>query len=280
MAERIHRGAFRFRKGAATAALFALAGVLVLTAGAATPAAAQVANYSMGQPVDGDNAAPQTPVLTLDQDRMFSQSDFGKRVARSVQDAQAQLLAENRRMEAGLSAEEKTLTEERKTMAPDKFRKLADDFDTKVQKIRHDQDAKNRIIQAWRTAERQRFYEAALPVLGRLVRDSGAVAILNSQAVFLSFKTIDVTDRAIERLNESLGDGAKGAPKLDLSAKPPPAQGPGSGSGGVQLPKEVTIPGVGQAVAPNGAVPQTDAGGETTADPTAGDGGAPAGKGN
>lgn len=244
------RGRTSFGGGAVAAPLVIWMGAALL----ATAATAQVANYPLGQSVDAGHGAVQSPVLTLDRDRMFADSDFGKRVATEVAAAQARLLAENRKKETALAVEEKKLTAERKTMPPDAFEKLANAFDAKVQKIRRDQDSKNRIIQAWRQQERQRFFEAALPILGQLVRDSGAVAILNSQAIFLSFKSIDVTDRAIARLNATLGDGAKGAGKIDLSASPPPEPSVNEGDAGT-IPREVAVPGVGEAVAPNGVAP-------------------------
>lgn len=171
--------------------------------------------FPLGLPVGGTGGA--SPVLTLDQDQLFEDSDFGKRVTRDVQRARDDLLAQNRKIEANLSAEEKKLTVERKTMAPEAFRKLADAFDKKVQKIRHDQDAKNRKIVEFRDSERKRFFNAALPVLGQLMRDSGAVAILNSQSIFVSLKSIDVTDKAIRRVNAALGDGQTGKPPIPFS---------------------------------------------------------------
>ncbi|MFN6978121.1 MAG: OmpH family outer membrane protein, partial [Gemmobacter sp.] len=64
-----------------------------------------------------------------------------------------------------------------------------------------------------REAERQRFFEAALPVLGQLARDAGAVAILTDQAIVLSFDRIDITDAAIARLDAVLGTGEGPAPE-------------------------------------------------------------------
>ena len=97
-------------------------------------------------------------------------------------------------------------------MTPDAFRKLADAFDAKVQKIRQDQDAKNDDIStARRDAERKAFFQKVVPILGQLVRDDGAVAILNDQAIFLSLNAIDITDRAIARIDAEMGDGSKDA---------------------------------------------------------------------
>jgi hypothetical protein len=56
------------------------------------------------------------------------------------------------------------------------------------------------------------------------MRDMGAVAILDKQAIFLSFERIDITDAAIVRLDAKLGDGSTVRapdPAQDPSSKPP-----------------------------------------------------------
>lgn len=195
-----------------------------------------------------DPAAPlASPVLTLDPERLFSTSLYGKRVAQEIEDRARTLAAENRKIEADLSAEERKLTDERAKMAPDAFRKLADAFDAKVEGIRAAQDAKNRDLDTLREDERQRFLEAALPILGQLVRDSGAVAILNQQAIFLSFRGIDVTDRAIARIDAAIGDGHQ----LE-----PPATAPADGGAA----PATTAPAPAGEAAPTGTPPAAPAG--------------------
>ena len=58
----------------------------------------------------------QSPILTIDSDRIFNESAFGLRVARDVEVQSAGLAAENRKIEAELEAEEKRLTEQRSTL--------------------------------------------------------------------------------------------------------------------------------------------------------------------
>jgi Skp family chaperone for outer membrane proteins len=115
---------------------------------------------SAAAPAAAQAALPQSPVLTLDEERLFTGSAFGKRVLAELMAAERELAAENRALEEELVA-----------------------------------------------AERQRFFEAAVPVLGDLAREAGAVAILSRQAIILSFDRIDVTDAAIARLDATLGDG-------------------------------------------------------------------------
>lgn len=155
-----------------------------------------------------DNALVRSPILSLDQDRMFAQSDFGKRFETELQADGSLLEAENRRIEAALEAEEKDLTARRPAMSADAFRALADAFDTKVQRIRTEQTAKARAL-GERTEQAQRqFIEAARPVIEALMVDAGAVVIIDPRSVVISRAAIDVTDEAIRRINARIGGGS------------------------------------------------------------------------
>ncbi|MCR9127504.1 MAG: OmpH family outer membrane protein [Rhodobacteraceae bacterium] len=149
----------------------------------------------------------QSPILTVESERLFSDSRFGLRVAREIQEQGARLAAENRRIEAELTEEERTLTEKRAQMQPDAFRLLADAFDEKVQTIRREQDAKARALTQRNEADRVRFLRAAVPVLEDLMREAGAAVVLERASVFLSANSTDVTDAAIARINAAIGDG-------------------------------------------------------------------------
>lgn len=150
----------------------------------------------------------QSPILTIEADRLFSESLFGQRVAQEIEAESAVLSAENRRIEAELTAEERDLTERRATMEPDAFRALADAFDERVQDIRRTQDAKARALNQRSDADRVAFLQAAAPVLERLMRDSGAAVLLERGSVFLSLNATDITDEAIARIDATIGDGS------------------------------------------------------------------------
>ena len=151
--------------------------------------------------------APQSPILTLDQDRLFSETLWGKRAAERIETASAELAAENRRIEAELIAEERALTDKRAEMSSEDFRAAAEAFDARVTEIRQTQDAKTREIGQMREAERQRFYAEALPVMSEVLRDRGAVAVLDNRAIFLAADVIDVTDEMIQRIDVAIGAG-------------------------------------------------------------------------
>lgn len=196
----------RLSKGCGTVAMLGL--VAAMAAGAPGPVRAEEA------PQAAPTAAPlASPILTIDQDRLYGESLWGKRAEAAIQAETAALQAENRRIEAGLADEEKALTERRKTAAPDTFRALADDFDQRVTGIRDAQERKLNAIATERDETRQAFFNAALPVMARLLEQRGAVAILDSRAVFVSARSVDATDELRTEIDRVLGAGPEVQPE-------------------------------------------------------------------
>ncbi len=164
---------------------------------------------------------PSSPILTIDQERLYAASAWGKRASAYLSDESVRLSAENRELEAKLVAEEKDLTDARPTMDPDVFRKAADAFDARVVELRRTQDGKARAIARISDAERQKFYAAVLPVLGEVLRRRGAVLVLDSRAIFVSVEAIDVTDEMIDAIDTTIGAG-ENAPDPTPEPMPPP----------------------------------------------------------
>ena len=150
----------------------------------------------------------QNAILTIATDRLFAGSAFGQRIASEIEAESAVLAAENRRIEAELTAEEKDLTLRRPDMDPEAFRTLADAFDQRVQANRETQDAKARALNQIGDVARGEFLVAARPILEELMRESGAGVILERSNVFLSANTTDITDLAIKRIDAAIGDGS------------------------------------------------------------------------
>ncbi|KAA0921203.1 OmpH family outer membrane protein [Aquicoccus porphyridii] len=162
-----------------------------------------------------DLGLPDSPVLTVDLNRLFNETLFGERVASELEAESAVLAAENRRIEAELTAEEKELTERRDAMTPAAFREAADAFDAKVQRIRAEQEAKARALADENENAQRRFLGAARPVLERLMLESGASVLLDTRAVLLSSDAVNVTDAAVDRIDDAIGDGSGVSPDAE-----------------------------------------------------------------
>ncbi|WP_299029969.1 OmpH family outer membrane protein [uncultured Sulfitobacter sp.] len=173
-----------------------------------------IVGVALAQPLAAQEARLTAPVaiLTIDSDRLFLSSDFGKRVVREIEERGNALAAENRQIEAELAQTEQDLTDRRASMTPEEFRPLADAFDTRVQETRQAQAIKSRDLNAQLEKEREVFLTAAGPVFEELMAEVGATVVLERRTTFFSSNSSDITSAAIARLNASLGDGTSAAP--------------------------------------------------------------------
>ncbi|WP_170846671.1 OmpH family outer membrane protein [Shimia haliotis] len=157
--------------------------------------------------VFAEEPAAVSPILVIESDRMYTESLFGQRVSAELARLQADLIAQNAKMEESLTQEERDLTEKRKVMAADAFEVLAREFDDRVVGIRAEQDAKFARLADVNERERAVFIQAARPILSELMAEAGAAIILERRTVLVSNDSIDITQEAIRRLNSTLGEG-------------------------------------------------------------------------
>ncbi|MGX9354043.1 OmpH family outer membrane protein [Roseobacteraceae bacterium S113] len=164
----------------------------------------------------------RSPVLVLDYDALFSQSEFGRRVSDEIQRDGRDLVEENERIEAELTAEELLLTSQRDTMSADAFRALADEFDRKVQRLRSEQDAKARNVGQDREGEEQRFRSLVTPVIAGIMQETGAAVVIDRNQAIVWAEVVDITQIVLERVNATIGTG------LNAPAAPTTADSPGT----------------------------------------------------
>jgi Skp family chaperone for outer membrane proteins len=176
-------------------------------------------------PVAAQDQAPLA-VATLDQEALFLNSAFGRRVTRELERDRDALTAENRAIEAELIAEERALIDRRAALPPAEFAPLAEAFDARVERIRTEQDRKGRALQVQFEEARQRFLSEIGPVLTDLLRDRGAQVLLDRAAVLISVEGVDITAAAIAAIDARLGDGTEGGTGLPDPAPVPESEVP------------------------------------------------------
>ena len=143
-------------------------------------------------------------IAVLDQDALFSESEWGKRVLQNVENQVSQLSQENRTIETALELEESELTKTRKTISKIEFDVLAIKFDEKVKKIRLEQADKQRKINIFLNENRKLFFEKVTPILLDYINELGIEVLLNKDTVALASLGSDITISAINRINEQL----------------------------------------------------------------------------
>jgi Skp family chaperone for outer membrane proteins len=149
----------------------------------------------------------RSPILTIDNDRLYKESAFGKRVFQKIEMRNRAVSDENRRLEAILEADERALTKQRSSLDPENFRILADAFDARVDDIRREREAEGIAFGTVLDDNRTLFFSVAVPVLEEIMIETNAAVILEQRSVFVSSNAIDITQTAIERIDAQLGDG-------------------------------------------------------------------------
>lgn len=173
---------------------------LALTAGAQVASAQEHLGFPVGE--------TQSQVLVIEFERAFASSAFGQRVSRELQEQRAAIGAESQRISEELTQEEQRLTDLRDSVSAEDFRRMAKEFDLRVQELRNGQDEKARALNAFNDSAQQVFFAAALPVLNEILQERGATLLLDRRQVFLSLDSVDITGLAVERINAAIGDGA------------------------------------------------------------------------
>ncbi len=155
-----------------------------------------------------DIGTVQSQILTLDPERLFMGTMVGRRLTKQYEAERDRLIANNRELESELRAEEQSLTDARADMTPKQFRTEADAFDAKVRSIRQENERKARDLERGREIAPLSLMRMAEPILVQIMRETGGNIILDNRQVLLRSDAIDITDLAITRIDETVGDGS------------------------------------------------------------------------
>ena len=158
-------------------------------------------------PASAQPASP--PVLIIDSERLFIETLYGQRLSSELAKQAAELQEENDRIVESLTLEERSLTVRRPDMEPEAFRAEADAFDSKVQDVRQNRDAKNVELQVATAEARSRFEQRVQGIVANIMLERGSVLVLEQRNVVLSVRAANITDDAIVRIDAELGDGAE-----------------------------------------------------------------------
>lgn len=178
-----------------------------------------------------DVGVVQSEILVLDPERLFAETLLGQQMSEEFQAAREAMSARNRQLETELEAEEQALTEKRAILSPEAFRDLADQFDTKVQRIRRESDQAVRNLERRRDLLPVQFMRMVEPVLVDLLEETGGAVIMDARTVLLRADAVDITGLAATRIDAEIGEG--------LEAPQPPQEGaPAEAAPGGEAPPE------------------------------------------
>ena len=151
----------------------------------------------------------QSGLFTVDMNKLFRSSDFGKKIISANNKARLELQNENEELESELLSEEKELSEQRKILSLEDFRPKALEFDKKVSIIRTEQSAKEENLKNKARKQESEFYKRIYPLLYEILLDRGGLVLVDQRNVILWDTNVDITDDAIRLINQVLGNSIK-----------------------------------------------------------------------
>ena len=155
------------------------------------------------------SAAEKSELFTVDLTRLLRSSDFGRNIIAANNIARQKLQSENEELEEKLLLEEKKLSELRKTLSIEEFRPKALEFDKRVTVIRKEQGEKEEFLNKKVRKEESDFFRKVYPVLYEILIERGGLILVDQRNVILWDNSVDITDDAIQAINQALGSGVK-----------------------------------------------------------------------
>ena len=157
----------------------------------------------VAETVEGNSSVLTSSILVLSQDDLFKKSDPGQALLKVFENRQSRLVAEAEKIELEFIAEEKKLTEQRSSLNSTDFQILAEEFDSKVKKMRVSRANKDKKLQKDFSRWRKKFVQIVLPIVREQMSRFGALVVLDTTNRGLIYdKSINVTSVIIQRLNE------------------------------------------------------------------------------
>ena len=145
----------------------------------------------------------KSSVLVLSQDDLFKKSVAGRALLKAFEEKQALLFSEASKVEKDFILEEQKLTDQRLIVTPEDFQVLADEFDSKVEKMRKFRTNKDKKLQQDFIRWRKKFVQIVLPIVRELMAQYEASVVIDTINRGLIYdQNIDVTDIIIKRLDE------------------------------------------------------------------------------
>jgi len=183
-----------------------IAATFVCAIGLPYPAMAAGPSAPASQPV------PQPKILVIDRTAILERSAVGQSIAQHAQTYWQQAQAQLRNEASGLKAQGQQLQQQLAILAADVKAKKVRDFEAQQGAFQQKQS----LIQGGVLQAQTQMENALGPILKGIMLERGANMLLDRNAVIYSTVDVDVTQTAIQRLNQKMP-----AVKLSLTPLPP-----------------------------------------------------------
>lgn len=194
------------------------ASVRAICAGAIIGAAVAFGTTASAAP-PAQPGIPQPKILVIDRAAILRGSSVGQSIVKQVQAYTQQAENDLKGEGAALRADGQALQQQIAILAPDVKAKKIHDFEARQAALQQKAQQKQSLIQGGFLQARQQVENALGPILQGIMAERGANLLVDRNAIVMSTVDIDITQTAIQRLNQKLPNV-----KVNLVPLPPGVQ--------------------------------------------------------
>ncbi len=156
----------------------------------------------------GDNSPIFFNVLVIDVNKLINQSNVGQALKAQHEKAKFSLDNEFDNLKKELISKEQRLSKIRTDTDVAEFRQMAKEFDQRSTEVREAYIERQKNIDLVFNLSRRKLFEASVPYLKQILNKNNASVLIRKDQTVLSANSVDVTEIAINTINENLNTNA------------------------------------------------------------------------
>lgn len=154
--------------------------------------------------VQAANPLPQARIAFIDVQGVLRASEAARTVRDQIEAQRARYQEEISKQERELRAMEQELVQQRSVLAPDAFQQRRQQFEQRVAEIQRAVQARKRQLDEGYAQAMEQVRVALVEIVADIAKERQATAVLSKSAIVLAEKTIDISEDALNRLNQRL----------------------------------------------------------------------------
>jgi Skp family chaperone for outer membrane proteins len=154
--------------------------------------------------VQAADPLPQARIAFIDVQGVLRASEAARTVRDQIEAQRARYQEEISKQERELRAMEQELVQQRSVLAPDAFQQRRQQFEQRVAEIQRAVQARKRQLDEGYAQAMEQVRVALVEIVADIAKERQATAVLSKSAIVLAEKTIDISEDALNRLNQRL----------------------------------------------------------------------------
>ncbi|MFN3461829.1 MAG: OmpH family outer membrane protein [Oceanibaculum sp.] len=147
---------------------------------------------------------PQSRIAFIDVQGVLRASEAARTVRDQIEAQRARYQEEISKQERELRTLEQDLVQQRSVLAPEAFQQRRQQFEQRVAEIQRAVQARKRQLDEGYAQSMEQVRVALVEIVADIAKERQATAVLSKSAIVLAEKNIDISEDALNRLNQRL----------------------------------------------------------------------------